>query len=306
MIGIKKNELDKLKVIGQGCCSTIYRLSEREILKMYDKQTRNDLRLVQKEFEISKACSELGILTDRALELYECEGIYGASYEYVSGDTMLDAINHGENINEMIQALAAIGHKLHSLDADENQFPDAISVFDGILRYVDGWVTVEECEHLKALIEAIPKYPKLVHGDFHPGNVIISNDRFVLIDIGGAGFGHPVFDLISMYRMMRKASDAGDKTGIYTRIYENYLEYYFEKPQLEKSKDALTRILEIFYYISVLPNIVAFVPDRTSCAPEILEYVNGIMGEIMKTDVAEFKELFGKTDELFLVSNIFL
>ena len=304
MIGIEKNELDKLKVIGQGCCSTIYRLSEREILKMYDKQTRNDLRLVQKEFEISKACSELGILTDRALELYECEGIYGASYEYVSGDTMLDAINHGENINEMIQALAAIGHKLHSLDADENQFPDAISVFDGILRYVDGWVTVEECEHLKALIEAIPKYPKLVHGDFHPGNVIISNDRFVLIDIGGAGFGHPVFDLISMYRMMRKASDAGDKTGIYRQIYENYLEYYFEKSLLAKAGDALTGILDVFYYMSVLPDVVAYVPDRDVCPPEIRKYVDNVMGKIMGTGADAFRELFGKTDDLFFKKGV--
>ena len=299
MIEIKKNELDKLKIIGKGCCSTIYRISEGEILKMYDKQTRNDLRLVKKEFEISRVCSELGILTDRAIDLYECEGVYGASYEYVSGNTMLDAINCGENISEMIQELALIGHKIHSISADATRFPDATSVFDDILRFIKGWVSAAEYEHIKELIAVIPRCPRLVHGDFHPGNVIVSNDRFVLIDIGGAGFGHPVFDLISMYRLMRKSSDAGDKAGIYTKIYDNYLECYFDKSKLLKVGNALTEILEILYYISILPDVTAFFPDRDACTPEIIEYVDIMIGKIMGIGVEEFKELFRKTDELF-------
>ena len=299
MIEIKKDELDKLEIIGKGCCSTIYRLSEGEILKLYDKQTRNDLSLVQKEFEISGACAELGVLTDRAIDLYECDGVYGASYEYVSGDTMLDAIKRGENIDEMIRELAQIGHKLHSFHADADRFPDAAAVFDGMLRCIKGWLSAEEYEHVKELTEAIPRSPKLVHGDFHPGNVIVSSGSFVLIDIGGAGYGHPVFDLISMYRLMRKASDKGDKAGIYTKIYEKYLECCFEKSGLMKAGDALTEILEIIYDITVLPDAAAFLPDRNACTPELLAYVNAMIGKLMGTGAEEFKELFRKTDELF-------
>ena len=72
MIEIKKSELDKLKIIGKGCCATIYGLSEGEVLKLYDKQTRNASELVRKEFEITKACCELGLSANRAFDLYEC------------------------------------------------------------------------------------------------------------------------------------------------------------------------------------------------------------------------------------------
>jgi hypothetical protein len=73
--------------------------------------------------------------------------------------------------------------------------------------------TVERCaadldlsvaRRLESLVSALPQrfadiaacgVPEtLVHGDFHPGNVIGDGDRLVLIDWGDSGVGHPLLD----------------------------------------------------------------------------------------------------------------
>jgi hypothetical protein len=73
--------------------------------------------------------------------------------------------------------------------------------------------TVERCagdldgsvaRRLESLVSSLPQrfadiaacgVPEtLVHGDFHPGNVIGDGDRLVLIDWGDSGVGHPLLD----------------------------------------------------------------------------------------------------------------
>jgi hypothetical protein len=73
--------------------------------------------------------------------------------------------------------------------------------------------TVERCaadldvstaRRLESLVGSLPQRfadiaacgvpDSLVHGDFHPGNVIRDGDRLVLIDWGDSGVGHPLLD----------------------------------------------------------------------------------------------------------------
>jgi aminoglycoside phosphotransferase (APT) family kinase protein len=65
-------------------------------------------------------------------------------------------------------------------------------------------VDVSAARRLEALVAALPQRfadidacgvpESLVHGDFHPGNVIRDGDRLVLIDWGDSGVGHPLLD----------------------------------------------------------------------------------------------------------------
>jgi hypothetical protein len=48
----------------------------------------------------------------------------------------------------------------------------------------------------------------LVHGDFHPGNLILDGDRLVLIDWGDSGVGHPLLDHAAFTERLDPASRA--------------------------------------------------------------------------------------------------
>lgn len=44
-------------------------------------------------------------------------------------------------------------------------------------------------------LSALPEGDRVCHGDFHPGNVLVSGSRFVVIDWTNATSGHPVGDI---------------------------------------------------------------------------------------------------------------
>ena len=48
----------------------------------------------------------------------------------------------------------------------------------------------------------------LVHGDFHPGNVIGDGERLVLIDWGDSGVGHPLLDHAAFVERLEPADRA--------------------------------------------------------------------------------------------------
>ena len=52
------------------------------------------------------------------------------------------------------------------------------------------------------LIDSIPARNTFIHGDFHPGNIMVQNDELILIDMGDASVGHPVIDLLGTYQLM--------------------------------------------------------------------------------------------------------
>jgi hypothetical protein len=59
-------------------------------------------------------------------------------------------------------------------------------------------MTDEEVDTLIRINDAIPEADTVVHGDYHPKNVMIQNDELVLIDMADLTTGHPLYDLGSM------------------------------------------------------------------------------------------------------------
>ena len=54
-------------------------------------------------------------------------------------------------------------------------------------------------EKIKKIFENIPDKTTFIHGDSHPGNIMYKNGEIFLIDLGNGGFGHLMFDFVSMY-----------------------------------------------------------------------------------------------------------
>ena len=52
---------------------------------------------------------------------------------------------------------------------------------------------------MHALYDAIPEGNRFIHNDYHTKNIMESNGELMLIDLGDAGMGNPVIDLIHCY-----------------------------------------------------------------------------------------------------------
>lgn len=296
---IKKSEIANMAVIGKGACATIYKLEDDKVLKLYDKGDRNTAEFVKNEFDISTEIYNLGITTAKTYELCECDGIYGAVYEFVSGDTMLDMIEKEGNLSDFISDLSDIGKQIHSNSVDTKIFPKATELLERLIVHIKPWVNDEQYKHIEMLIDAIPDDNTLIHGDFHPGNIIIRQGKPILIDVGGASHGHPVFDFISMHRMMKKEVFSKVSDGIFAKIYDEYIVNYFDQETFEMHKDSYNEIMDIMYYLTVVPSVCVSYGKRENCDIKIVEYVDFMIGILLKMDITRFKQLFTDTQDLF-------
>lgn len=296
---IKKSEIANMAVIGKGACATIYKLEDDKVLKLYDKSDRNTAEFVKNEFDISTEIYNLGITTAKTYELCECDGIYGAVYEFVSGDTMLDIIEKEGNLSDYISDLSDIGKQIHSNSVDAKIFPKATELLERLIVHIKPWVNDEQYKHIEMLIDAIPDDNTLIHGDFHPGNIIIRQGKPILIDVGGASHGHPVFDFISMHRMMKKEVFSKVSDGIFAKIYDEYIVNYFDQETFEMHKDSYNEIMDIMYYLTVVPSVCVSYGKRENCDIKIVEYVDFMIGILLKMDINRFKQLFTDTQDLF-------
>ena len=55
----------------------------------------------------------------------------------------------------------------------------------------------EEMDQLLKLLESIPDRNTLVHGDYHPNNIMVNDGELIMIDLGDFSIGHPVFDFLA-------------------------------------------------------------------------------------------------------------
>jgi hypothetical protein len=60
------------------------------------------------------------------------------------------------------------------------------------------FLTPEEGELLKTVLDALPEGDRLVHCDAHPKNIMIQNGEMLWIDMEQMSAGHPIYDLISI------------------------------------------------------------------------------------------------------------
>lgn len=63
----------------------------------------------------------------------------------------------------------------------------------------------EQAQRLTRLILDIPERDTMLHGDIHPGNVVVNKSGLHLIDMDTVGFGHAVFDLACLEAFVFRA-----------------------------------------------------------------------------------------------------
>jgi len=93
------------------------------------------------------------------------------------------------------------------------------------------------------IIAARPESECLVHGDFHTGNVFLSNNEPLFIDVDRMAIGDPIFDLSSMYLFYVGYAELDPKiiedfmgfsvqtaAGFYNRFLKHYLKGTSKNP----------------------------------------------------------------------------
>lgn len=159
---------------------------------------------VEQEFRAAQSAAEAGLPTPQVYDIVRDGEDHGYLCQMIEGKKSFARLcaDEPERIPEFAAQMAEYGKALHRMPIQTN---DAVPNMKALLlKALEGspLVTEEQRERLRALVLAMPDVQTCLHGDFQPGNLILSKDRHYWIDLGWLAQGWYMMDLAHLYKMM--------------------------------------------------------------------------------------------------------
>ena len=163
--------------------------------------------------------------------------------------------------------------------------------------------TADEVDKLHALYNSIPTMNRFVHNDYHAKNVMETGDgELMLIDLGDAGAGNPLIDLIHccfIYRMMGTGTKehTADEMSFIGLTYGELKDYWkiFLETYCGSAEKAFVLNEKLFPFAQLQYLTVAMAHPRL---PK--EYHKPYADRVRKEVLSRYDELLGSLKDLNL------
>lgn len=184
--------------IGIGANGDVYGLEDGHVLKLYLPGLPLDVARL--EMAWAEAARRGGVNAAAASELVRCGDRVGALYPLPEARTLAAVIDGDpESLEAWTLREAALLRKIHRVPCPQGLLPRATEVCHQMVDRLGAFFTGEEIDRLHRLIESLPQRDTLLHGDFHPKNIMVCGDALTLLDLADASVGHPLYDLAAAY-----------------------------------------------------------------------------------------------------------
>ena len=244
--------------LGKGAKGEVYRYDDELIVKVYNE--KNTYKDVEREIALARSVFVLGLPTAISFGIVSVGKGYGAMFELIDAKTISELIAKSpEHTDYYAGMMSDIALQIHSTSPDDDKlFPKASS-------YMENWVRRagldKELEsRLLEIIAALPEPEYLVHGDLHTGNVFLSNNEPLFIDVDRMSVGDPIVDLSSMYLFYvgyaeRDPKIIEDFMGISAKtasdFYHSFIRHYLHTDD-EAELDKVNRKAALWAYVRLL------------------------------------------------------
>lgn len=176
--------------VGTGRTAEVWEHGEGRIIKLYHGEFPE--QYVEREYLISKYVYEQGIHTPEPLELVTAEGRKGIVFQQIRGRSLLELISGKPwKVATYARKMASLQHNLHTFEGSDAIGAQKAELKKNIISAP--MLTMEEKSAVLARLESLPEGNKLCHGDFHPDNVLL-NEQAWIIDWMTGITGNPAGD----------------------------------------------------------------------------------------------------------------
>jgi uncharacterized protein (TIGR02172 family) len=178
------------KVIGRGNTAIVYELEEGKVLKLFNQGYPKES--VEKEFNNARAISNMDFIKPKAYEIVFLEEQIGIIYDKIEGESLLDWVMRTGDF----QSCAVYMANLH-----KTILQNSISNVPSYKEFLKYNIINDLSENQKKQKEALNMLDKLqdgttlCHGDFHPGNIFISDGQTMVIDFMNVCHGDFLYDI---------------------------------------------------------------------------------------------------------------
>lgn len=194
----RKLSLEGCELIGRGANGAVYRIDDENIVKVYFNSGALDE--IKNEREMAKLALILGVPTAISYEVVRVGESYGSVFELLNARSLSQIlVADPGSFDRCVKEFSTLLKKIHSIEVPQGKLPDIKSTVLGWVDRLGSAVPEYEKEKVRSLILAVPDRLTMLHGDFHPKNVMLQNDEALVIDMDTLAVGDPVFELCSIY-----------------------------------------------------------------------------------------------------------
>lgn len=175
------------KKLGVGNTATVYEWKEDKVLKLFHQGYPREA--VEKEFNNARMINSLDFAKAKAYELISCEEQLGIIYDKLEGETLLDWVLRTGDVE---------GCAVHMAKLHKQIIRNKISNIPNYKEFLkDNTVNLPMSKQKEVLnmLDNLSEANTLCHGDFHPGNIFISNDSTMIIDFMNVCHGDYLYDV---------------------------------------------------------------------------------------------------------------
>jgi len=187
---------------------------------------------VQKEERISRTVFEAGLPVPAVHGIVEVEGRYGIVFDRIDGPLMMEEmLTKPDELTYLTKLFAEIHAKMHTIT-----MPGLPSQRQKLASQIHLAPRLSEKEREAALsvLTRLPDGNKLCHGDYHPGNILMSSRGPVVIDCADGSQGNPHADVARSLLLLQTAEpdwikDIEQRKTIRSLIQSFPLDIYFKR-----------------------------------------------------------------------------
>ena len=184
--------------IGRGANGTIYRIDRDNVVKVYNNA--DALADIRHEREMAKTALILGIPTAISYDVVRVGESYGSVFELLNASSFSKILaSEPEKFDWCVEEFADMLKKIHATVVPGGKLPNAKDKARKWARFMRDWLPEEAHAKLTSLIEAVPESDHMIHGDYHPKNIMLQDGEVLVIDMDTLSVGDPIFELCSVF-----------------------------------------------------------------------------------------------------------
>ena len=203
MKGIEEMSVEALgNPIALGRTAEVYTWKEGYVLKLFHEWFPSGA--IEHEARIAGVVQEAGLPAPAVGEIIEIDGRYGLVYKQVIGTSMMDAmVSRPWTIVHSARVLAELQIGMHRVEGLMDLPPQHEWLREKIQAAEK--LSPDLREAALKVLGKLPEGNRLCHGDFHPGNVLMTGKGVVVIDWIDATRGNPLSDVARSSLLLEKS-----------------------------------------------------------------------------------------------------
>jgi len=213
--------------IASGRTADIYTWKDGQVLKLFHDWF--GLEAIQYEQRINQAVHANGLPVPAVGEIVRVNDRNGLIYQYVAGRTMWEQMRPW-NVLRYARWMAELHAEMHASDVQV----DIPSQRQNLKNKINAAEALPEDVRKKilAVLDNMPTGNRLCHGDFHPGNIIVSGNKVVVVDWIDASLGNPLADLARTTIILRGVVETAQSKNPWRKLiirilHAHYVQNYF-------------------------------------------------------------------------------